>query len=88
MGQECKSGVQDWDMLDHSIVMKDPEGCPVAPPAVSVDIGTFIGAGADTTAIRIAVVIGQLATHPNEYRRVQQGIDAVHSEHDADDSWT
>ena len=65
------------DMLDHFISMKDPDGGQVSFPGVAVEGGNLIGAGADTTAIAIAVVVGQLLVHPEDLQRVRQEIDEV-----------
>jgi cytochrome P450 len=63
------------DMLDTFSSMKDPDGSPVQIPGVLVEGGNLIGAGADTTAAGISVVLGQLLRHPHDYLRVQREVD-------------
>lgn len=63
------------DMLDHFISMKEPNGQPVQIPGVMIEGGNLIGAGADTTSAGISSVIGELVTHPADYRRVQMEVD-------------
>jgi cytochrome P450 len=70
------------DMLDYFISMRDPDGSTVQLPGVLIEGGNLIGAGADTTAIAIAVVMGQLLTHPAHYARVQKEVDEVFKRYD------
>lgn len=67
------------DMLDHFISMKEPDGSEVPLPGILIEGGNLIGAGADTTAIGIAVVLGKILEHPADYRRVQKEVDAAYS---------
>ncbi|KAI5360640.1 putative cytochrome P450 [Septoria linicola] len=72
------------DMLDRFIEMKDPDGEQVRYPGVLVEAGNLLGAGGDTTAIAMAVVVGQLLVHPEMYRRVQDEIDGEYCKHEDD----
>jgi cytochrome P450 len=69
------------DMLDHFLSMKDPEGQKVALPDVAVEAGNLLGAGGDTTAVGIAVVLKYLLSHPEDYKRLQQEIDRAYADH-------
>ena len=69
------------DMLDHFLSMKDPEGKTVGIPDVAVEAGNLLGAGGDTTAAAIAVVLKYLLTHPEDYKRLQQEVDKAYTDH-------
>lgn len=67
------------DMLDRYIAMKDPDGQPVRFTGVFIEAGNWLGADANTSAIGIAMVLGQLLTRPENYRRVQQEVDEAYA---------
>ncbi|KAB2573234.1 Cytochrome P450 monooxygenase gsfF [Lasiodiplodia theobromae] len=69
------------DMLDHFIAMKSTDGSPAPDSAVLAEMGNIIGAGADTTAIGIRSVIGQLMLHEDSYKRVQEEVDEAYRLH-------
>ena len=69
------------DMLDHFLSMKDPEGKTVGMPDVAVEAGNLLGAGGDTTAAAIAVVLKYLLSHPEDYQRLQQEVDKAYTDH-------
>jgi cytochrome P450 len=73
------------DMLDHFLSMKDPEGKKVGIPDVAVEGGNLLGAGGDTTAVGIAVVLKYLLSHPADYKRLQQEVDKAYAEHHVDE---
>jgi cytochrome P450 len=72
------------DMLDHFLSMKDPEGQKVGMPDVAVEGGNLLGAGGDTTAVGIAVVLKYLLSHPNDYKRVQEEVNKAYTDHHLD----
>lgn len=72
------------DMLDHFLSMKDPSGKKVGIPDVAVEAGNLLGAGGDTTAIGIAVVLKYLLSHPEDYKRLQQEVDKAYIDHHLD----
>jgi len=74
----------EGDLLDHFLCMKDADGNLVKDSEVMTEAGNILGAGADTTAIGISTVLGQLLTHPESYQEVQREIDeaAVQIRHD------
>lgn len=72
------------DMLDHFLSMKDPDGDTVGIPDVAVEAGNLLGAGGDTTAIGIAVVLKYLLSHPEDYRRLQKEIEQAYADHHLD----
>ncbi|KAK4620725.1 uncharacterized protein CLAFUR5_10740 [Fulvia fulva] len=86
MDEERKTSDHDRDMLDHFVDMKGLKSQFATAAEVQIEVGNLIGAGADTSAIGIAVVLGQLATHSEDYRRIQQEIDTAYTEHNADKS--
>ena len=57
--------------------MKEPDGSNVPLPGILIEGGNLIGAGADTTAVGIAVVLGELLKRPKDYARVQKEVDAA-----------
>jgi cytochrome P450 len=69
------------DMLDHFLSMKDPSGKTVGLPDVAVEGGNLLGAGGDTTAVGIAVVLKYLLSHPEDYKRLQQEVDNAYADH-------
>jgi len=69
------------DMLDHFLSMKDPEGKTAGLPDVAVEAGNLLGAGGDTTAAGIAVVLKYLLGHPEDYRRLQEEVDKAYNQH-------
>jgi cytochrome P450 len=73
------------DMLDHFLSMKDPSGEKVGMPDVAVEGGNLLGAGGDTTAVGIAVVLKYLLSHPEDYKRLQQEVDKAYADHHFDD---
>lgn len=72
------------DMLDHFLAMQDANGEPADLAEVMVEAANLLGAGGDTTAIGISVILGQLLTHPNDYKRLQEEVDNAFDEHDLD----
>lgn len=66
------------DLLDHFISMKEPDGKKATQPSVMAEVGNLIGAGADTAAVGIAVVLGQLVEHPDDLARLRREVDEAY----------
>lgn len=66
------------DMLDHFIAMREPDGQSARWPSIAIEVGNLIGAGADTTAIGITVVMAQLMLHPEDWGRVKAEVDQAY----------
>lgn len=69
------------DMLDYFINAKDSEGQPVTRSAVMMEIGNIVGAGADTTAIGILAILGQLLLNKEAFQRVRDEVDELYANH-------
>ncbi|KAI0433428.1 cytochrome P450 [Xylaria sp. FL1042] len=69
------SSVENADMLDHFLKMKDHEGKQVEDIDVYAEMGNLVAAGADTTSIGIKAVIGPILRDPMRYRRLQSELD-------------
>lgn len=68
------------DLLDHFISMKEADGSQASEPSVMAEVGNLIGAGADTAAVGIAVVLGQLVEHPEDLATLRREIDTAYEE--------
>jgi cytochrome P450 len=66
------------DLLDHFISMKEPDGRTATEPSVMAEMGNLIGAGADTAAVGMAVVLGQLVEHPEDLARLRREVDEAY----------
>lgn len=66
------------DLLDHFISMREPDGRRATEASVMAEVGNLIGAGADTAAVGIAVVLGQLAEHPGDLARLRREVDEAY----------
>lgn len=65
-------------LLDHFISMKEPDGRQATEASVMAEVGNLIGAGADTAAVGIAVVLGQLAEHPGDLATLRREVDEAY----------
>lgn len=72
---EVKDSNRGRDLLDHFISMKEPDGQQATEPSVMAEVGNLIGAGADTAAVGMAVVLGQLVEHPDDLARLRREVD-------------
>lgn len=70
-----KASSRGRDLLDHFISMKEPDGQKATQPSVMAEVGNLIGAGADTAAVGMAVVLGQLVEHPDDLERLRREVD-------------
>ncbi|KAI1131093.1 cytochrome P450 [Nemania abortiva] len=68
------------DMLQHFIEAKDQNGNPVTKGDVVTEASNILGAGADTTAIGILAIIGNVISNPRVMRKLQQEIDQAHAD--------
>lgn len=75
------------DMLDYFISMKEANGQPATLPSILGETGSLSGAGGDTTAVAIAVVMGQLLMHPEECRKARDEVDAMYDQPATSDNW-
>lgn len=66
------------DLLDHFISMKEPDGQKATELSVMAEVGNLIGAGADTAAVGMAVVMGQLVEHPDDLARLRREVDEAY----------
>ncbi|KAL1866737.1 hypothetical protein Daus18300_006681 [Diaporthe australafricana] len=66
------------DLLDHFISMKEPDGRSATAPSVGAEVGNLIGAGADTAAVGMAVVMAQLVEHPEDQARLRHEVDEAY----------
>lgn len=80
-GPPGQAAGEKGDMLDHFLAMKDADGRPARDSSVLSECGNIIAAGADTTAIGIRSVLGQLLLHADSMRRVQQEVDDAYALH-------
>lgn len=79
-GQEKSSRQGKRDLLDHFISMKEPDGRRATEPSVMAEVGNLIGAGADTAAVGMAVVMAQLVEHPADLARLRREVDGAYEE--------
>lgn len=77
-----KGSQRPRDLLDHFISMKEPDGQSATEPSVLAEVGNLIGAGADTAAVGIAVVMAQLMEHPEDLARLRREIDDAYAKAD------
>lgn len=75
-----KQSQRGRDMLDHFISMKEADGGRATELSVRAEVGNLIGAGADTTAVGIAVVLGQLVEHPGDLATLRREVDKAYQE--------
>lgn len=68
------------DLLDHFMSMKEPDGQQATELSVMAEVGNLIGAGADTAAVGIAVVLAQLVEHPDDLARLRREVDEAYEE--------
>lgn len=78
--ERMKAGLGDRrpDMLQYFIEAKTSNGKPMSRDEVMMELLNIVGAGADTTAIAISVVLGQLILHPDSFQRVRDEVDELH----------
>lgn len=74
------------DMLDFFLAMQSRDGSAAPASAVLVEAANIIWAGADTTAIAIRAVLGQLMQHPDSMQRLQAEIDGAYALHRLSDA--
>jgi cytochrome P450 len=72
------SSLRERDLLDHFISMREPDGSRATEDSVMGEIGNLIGAGADTAAIGIAVVLGKLVENPDDLAALRREIDGAY----------
>ncbi|KAK7720883.1 hypothetical protein SLS63_009666 [Diaporthe eres] len=77
-GDTQKDSKRGRDLLDHFISMKEPDGRQATEPSVMAEVGNLIGAGADTAAVGMAVVLGQLVEHPDDLARLRREVDEAY----------
>ncbi|KAI7782862.1 hypothetical protein LA080_012735 [Diaporthe eres] len=77
-GSPEKDSKRGRDLLDHFISMKEPDGRPATELSVMAEMGNLIGAGADTAAVGMAVVLGQLVEHPDDLARLRREVDEAY----------
>jgi len=70
------------DMLQYFIGGKTPDGEPVTKAEVMIEAVNILGAGADTTAVAILAVLGQLLTDREVFARTRAELDVAHAELD------
>lgn len=75
-----KDSQRGKDLLDHFISMKEPDGSKANEPSVMAEVGNLIGAGADTAAVGMAVIIGQLVEHPDDLATLRREVDKAYEE--------
>lgn len=75
-----KESQRGRDLLDHFISMKEPDGSQANVPSVMAEVGNLIGAGADTAAVGMAVIIGQLVEHPDDLATLRHEVDKAYEE--------
>lgn len=75
-----KASERGRDLLDHFISMKEADGSPATERSVLAEIGGLVGAGADTAAVGIAVVLGQLMEHPDDLVTLRREVDTAYHE--------
>lgn len=78
MAEEQEDSKRGRDLLDHFISMKEPDGKKATQPSVMAEVGNLIGAGADTAAVGIAVVLGQLVEHPDDLATLRREVDEAY----------
>lgn len=78
MAEEEEDSKRGRDLLDHFISMKEPDGKKATQPSVMAEVGNLIGAGADTAAVGIAVVLGQLVEHPDDLATLRREVDEAY----------
>ncbi|KAL4878055.1 cytochrome P450 [Aspergillus karnatakaensis] len=82
--QECREEGGDpgktkqRDMLDYFVGMKDEKGGPASIRDISIEVGSLVAAGADTTSVAIKAVLCPILEDPLRYQRLQREIDDAH----------
>jgi cytochrome P450 len=71
-------GNRRFDMLQYFINGKNPSGEPVTKGEVMIEGVNILGAGADTTAISILAVLGDLLQKPDAFKRLREELDDAH----------
>lgn len=66
---------QQRDMLDYFVGMKDENGGPASIRDISIEVGSLVAAGADTTSVAIKAVLCPVLEDPLRYKRLQREID-------------
>lgn len=81
MAEDPQKGSQRGrDLLDHFISMKEADGTPATQASVMAEVGNLIGAGADTAAVGMAVVLGQLLEHPEDLDKLRREVDKAYQD--------
>lgn len=78
MAEGPRDSKRGGDLLDHFISMREPDGKQATEASVMAEVGNLIGAGADTAAVGIAVVLGQLAEHPGDLATLRREVDGAY----------
>lgn len=68
-------GDRRHDMLQFFIEGKSPDGSPVSKAEVMIEGVNIIGAGADTTAVAILAVLGQLLMNKEAFQKVRAEVE-------------
>jgi cytochrome P450 len=78
--ERMRNGLEDrrFDMLQYFINGKDPSGDPVTKGEVMIEGVNILGAGADTTAISILAVLGNILQNPDAFQRLRKELDDAH----------
>lgn len=78
--QRLQDGLGDRrpDMLQYFIDGKTPDGNRVSKAEVMIEGVNILGAGADTTAVAILAVLGQLLTNDEALQKVRKEVDEAH----------
>lgn len=71
-------GNRRFDMLQYFINGKDPSGNLVTKGEVMIEGVNILGAGADTTAISILAVLGNILQNPDAFQRLRKELDDAH----------
>lgn len=81
--ERMRNGLGDRrpDMLQYFINGKNPGGEPVSKGEVMIEGVNILGAGADTTAISILAVLGNILLKPDAFHRLRKEIDDAHDLH-------
>ncbi|WPB08484.1 uncharacterized protein RHO25_013150 [Cercospora beticola] len=79
--QRMQEGLGDrrFDMLQYFINGKTQDGKPVSKGEVMIEGVNILGAGADTTAIAILAVLGQLLLRDDALQRVRAEVDQAYA---------
>jgi len=78
--ERMRNGLGDRrpDMLQYFINGKDSNGNPVSKSEVMIEGVNILGAGADTTAIAILAILGNVLQKPEDLQRLRKELDKAH----------